>query len=365
MAKEMHIGRVGTRLQKVFAGLDGKMDQIKDMLGAAKVMLEEAEGHMRPRSASAAGKLQDHALAVRNLLENIDNTLSVYGKEFYEEDAESATQESLVATAKAVSKDMCSYMAGCVLSEACYSLMTELKPEMAEKTTADNIANFLTTEGIDFMSHARMLEREMKRIADETDNAWQGRCTIDELCNEFPESNVPMKVALISNGHDIALEGDEEIKKYLVERGVKSGAIPPLDQNILLEACSGVFESMMEPESAEADNDLEEKNISLEEAQKLIKVAYEAGYQLRDINGNDDMSPSAFFIKLKSSPDGSNPMLDFQVDGEGLLTFMEKTGDNIGFVYDKRTPEVVSLVEHFLGIEEEVEAESEEKQEEE
>ncbi len=100
MAKEMHIGRVGTRLQKVFAGLDDKVEQAVDMLAASANMIKGVENGIKGRNPSAGGKLNDLHLNLRGVIEGLNETLSLYEKEFYEEDTESAIQESLVATAK-------------------------------------------------------------------------------------------------------------------------------------------------------------------------------------------------------------------------------------------------------------------------
>lgn len=356
--KEMHIGRVGTRLQRVTAGLDEKMLQVEDMLGASANMLRGVEENLKVRSPSAAAKLAELRSNVRRVIQGINETMSLYSGEFYEEDAESAVQESLV-TAKAVSKDMISYMAGCVLSEACYSLMSELKPETAEKTTADDISKFLSTEGVDFYHFSRMLEQEMKRIAYETDNAWQGRCSIDELCNEFPEANVPMKVALLSRGHDCKLEQDPAIASYMKARGVTSGAVPPCSDDSVLDACHALFEAMNENETAEAA-ELGEAHMNEEEAKHLARIAYDHGYTLRDINGADEMSPEAFILALKSLKEGQTPTLDIHVDGEGVLTFMEKKGDKYGFVYDDKMPELVTMLDSFLSLPSKAKSENEE-----
>ena len=371
MAKEMHIGRIGTRLQKVFAGLDDKVEQAVDMLAASANMIKGVENGIKGRNPSAGGKLNDLHLNLRGVIEGLNETLSLYEKEFYEEDTESAIQESLVATAK-VSKDTISYMAGCVLSEACYALLQELKPEKADKATADNIGKFLTTEGIDFAHYTRMLQQEMKRIADETDMAWQGRCSIDELNNEFPDANVPMRVALLSRGHESRLEEDPAIAKYMKERGVTSGSVPPCDDDAVLDACHAVFEDMNEGDMAEADKDsygYEEIGMTEEAVRKLVKHAHDAGFQLRMTEGTeDDMSPNAFLVKLKSFPDGQNPMMDIHADNEGVITFQQRSGDNYDVIYD---PEIKEAKQLFVDLgmadgaeEKEPEEEAEEQKEE-
>lgn len=331
MNNSIHIGKINTKLQKVFAGLGNDMESVDEWLGAAQTSLKEIQEKVQSRSPAAAGAVLELFQEVEKLRHKLDRVIDAYEHEFYEEDAESAIQESLTAS---LSDDVYSYMAGCVLSEVVYSLMEELHPEMAEKTTSDDVSRFLCTEGLDWAYYQKMLQDEMKRIVDETDTAWQGRCCVEELCNEFPDANIPMQIALISRGYDHNLGNDSNIADYLSMRGVSPGTIPPIDENKILDVAHALFEAMSDKATSDNKGYGEECIINEEELRKLVKVAHKKGYQLRDVEGRggDDMSPEAFLVKLKSTEEGRNPMMDIHVDGEGMISFMEKKGDKWGIL---------------------------------
>lgn len=335
MAKTMHIGKINSRLERVFAGMADDVAEAHEWLNAAKLKISGLISEVSPRNQMAAVELDELSKSLANFITEFETIMSKYENEFYEDTTDSATHESLVATAKAVSKDVVSYMSACVLSTACHNLMQEIYPEKAEKTTADNIGKFLSDEGIDFTKHCKLLNTEMKRICDETDNAWQGRCTLDKLSQEFPESNIPMKVALIAGGYGLALEDDPAVAKYLKKCGVRSGAIPLLQEDAVLDACVAIFDDIKGQSKANAAK--AEKWLSYTELKELLEELLAQGMKLRDIEGKggDEMSLSAFLLKLKSCADGCNPMMDVHLDNEGVCTIMDKKGDKYGIVCDE------------------------------